>query len=139
MKTMNTLALTLGMLLAASTFVLAADKPAGPSHTGKSGMSGTSQQGAEKSEYRTQDRMGARAGEGMTATVQEVNQSDRTVTLRMQGGETVELQVPQGTLSNLQTGDSVEVSIRKSERGTSGTGDRQKSQPDASGTMPKSR
>src|SRR5262245_27663750 len=49
------------------------------------------------------------------AIVTTVNPQQRTVTLRMQGGETVELKVSEPLLTELQTGDSVQVSISKSE------------------------
>jgi hypothetical protein len=49
------------------------------------------------------------------ATVKDVNAQQQTVKLRMQGGETVELKVSEPLLLELQEGDSVQVSIRKSE------------------------
>lgn len=49
----------------------------------------------------------------ISATVSEVNQQQRTVKLRMQNGETAQFQVPQQLLSQLNQGDSVQVSIRK--------------------------
>jgi hypothetical protein len=55
------------------------------------------------------------------AIVTTVNPQQQTVTLRMQGGETVELKVSEPLLTELQTGDSVQVSISKSE-GLSGMG-----------------
>jgi len=128
MKSMKTLSLTLGMLLAASTFVLAAGKT-GATSTGQSSSSGTSQ-------YKTQHSGQSAMGQGISATVQEVDQQDRKVTLRTQDGESVELQVPQQMLTTLQEGDSVEISIRKSQSGQSGMG----TQPGQSGrtTQPKS-
>jgi Cu/Ag efflux protein CusF len=112
MKSMQTLSLTLGMLLAASTFVLAGGKT-GATSTGQSSTSGTSQ-------YKTQQSGQSAIGQGIAATVQEVDQQDRKVTLRTQEGESVELQVPQQMLTTLQEGDSVEISIRKSQYGQSG-------------------
>ena len=114
MKSMKTLTLTLGMLLAASTFVLAGGKT-GATSTGQSSTSGTSH-------YKTQQSGQRATGQGISATVQEVDQQDRKVTLRTQDGESVELQVPQQMLTNLQEGDSVEISIRKSQYGQSGMG-----------------
>jgi hypothetical protein len=66
------------------------------------------------------------------ATVSEVDRQQKTVTLRMQGGETVELKMPEQSLMNLNQGDSVQVSIRKAE-GQSGPSGMQPSQP-SSGT-----
>jgi len=114
MKSMKTLTLTLGMLLAASTFVLAAGKT-GATCTEESGTSGTSQHKMQQSGQRA-------TGQGISATVQEIDQQDRKVTLRTQDGESVELQVTQQMLTNLQEGDSVEISIHKSQYGQSGMG-----------------
>jgi hypothetical protein len=47
------------------------------------------------------------------ATVADVNHQKHTVKLQMQGGETVELKVPEQSLSSLSKGDSVQVSIHK--------------------------
>jgi len=47
------------------------------------------------------------------ATVADVNHQKNTVKLQMQGGETVELKVPEQSLSSLSKGDSVQVSIHK--------------------------
>lgn len=49
----------------------------------------------------------------INATVADVNHQQRTLKLRMQGGETVEFKIPEASLSNLNKGDSVQVSIRK--------------------------
>jgi hypothetical protein len=72
--------------------------------------------------------------DSITATVSDVDQQQRTVKLRMQNGESVELQVPQQLLSELNKGDSVQVSIRKADSSSSGSS-RQPAQPGAgSGT-----
>jgi hypothetical protein len=47
------------------------------------------------------------------ATVADVNHQKHTVKLKMQGGETVELKVPEQSLATLSKGDSVQVSIHK--------------------------
>jgi hypothetical protein len=81
------------------------------------------------------------ANDTISATVAEIDQQQKTVTLRMQNGESVELQVPQQLLADLNEGDSVQVSIRKAS-GASGMGgsSRQPAQPGAgSGTMPRPR
>jgi len=49
------------------------------------------------------------------ATVADVNHQHNTLKLKMQGGETVEFKVPEASLTNLNKGDSVQVSIRKAE------------------------
>ena len=51
----------------------------------------------------------------VNATVADVNHQQNTVKLKMQGGETVEFKVPEASLSNLNKGDSVQVSIHKAE------------------------
>lgn len=54
-------------------------------------------------------------GQSMSATVDEVDQQEGMITLRTSNGKTVELQVPDAMLSDLQSGDRVEVSIRKAD------------------------
>ena len=109
MKSKKILALICGMLLAASTFALAAGKSAGQSST-----SGTSQYGMQTGQ--------SMSGQNISATVQEVDQQDNKITLEFQGGNSVELQAPQQMLRDLQQGDSVNVSIQKSKHGQSGMG-----------------
>jgi hypothetical protein len=46
-----------------------------------------------------------------------VNHQKHTVKLHMQGGETVELKVPDQSLASLSKGDSVQVSIHKAALG----------------------
>jgi hypothetical protein len=66
------------------------------------------------------------------ATVADVDQKESTVKLRMQNGESVELQVPQQVLSELNKGDSVQVSIRKADKPSGmGGSSREPSQPGA--------
>jgi hypothetical protein len=67
------------------------------------------------------------------ATVTDVNPQQQTVTLRVQGGGTVELKVSEPLLTHLREGDSVRVSISKSE-GLSGMGS-----PSGAGTRSQSR
>jgi len=80
----------------------------GPGSTTGSQM-GTGTTGTSSSQ------MGAMGMDTLNATVTDVNHQHNTVKLRMQGGETVELKVPETSLSNLNKGDSVQVSIRKAE------------------------
>jgi hypothetical protein len=60
--------------------------------------------------------------DAISATVAEVDRQQSTVTLLMQGGEMVEFKVPQTMASGLQTGDSVQVTIRKSDAQKPGMG-----------------
>jgi len=74
--------------------------------------------GAGPSTPSTQERMGTGtmgAQDAINATVADVNHQQNTVKLKMQGGETVEFKVPEASLTNLNKGDSVRVSIRKAE------------------------
>jgi len=55
------------------------------------------------------------AQDSIHATVADVNHQHNTLKLKMQNGETVEFKVPEASLTNLNKGDSVQVSIRKAE------------------------
>jgi hypothetical protein len=58
------------------------------------------------------------------------------ITLRPDQGESIELTVPEAMLSDLQAGDSVEVSIRKADKGShspSGQSGPMQQQPGQSG------
>jgi hypothetical protein len=59
-------------------------------------------------------------GQSMSATVTEVDQQQGMIKLRSSNGKTVELEVPEAMLSDLQSGDRVEVSIRKANEGMGG-------------------
>jgi hypothetical protein len=50
--------------------------------------------------------------------VEDIDRQQRVITLRPDTGESIELSVPETILSDLQTGDSVEVSIRKVAKGS---------------------
>jgi hypothetical protein len=83
--------------------------------------------------------MGMQDEKAISATVSEVDQQDKRLSLRLEDGETVDLQVSDTLLSTLQEGDSVEVSIRKSYTAQQpGMGDTQPSQQ-GSGSMTKPR
>jgi Cu/Ag efflux protein CusF len=104
----STLALVLAF--AVSPLALAADRMQSNSgqstqQTGQSTM-GTSSQHDQ--------------GQSMSATVTEVDQQQGMITLRSSNGKTVELEVPEAMLSDLQSGDRVEVSIRKATHGMDG-------------------
>lgn len=70
------------------------------------------------------------AQDAIHATVDDVNHQKHTIKLRMQGGETVELKVPEQSLTSLSKGDSVQVSIHKAE-GQSGMPSTQQSRPNS--------
>jgi hypothetical protein len=70
--------------------------------------------GTQQSPSVTSPRMGTMdMEEAIPATVAAVDKQKNTVKLKMQGGETVELKVPERMLSDLSQGDSVQVSIQK--------------------------
>jgi hypothetical protein len=56
------------------------------------------------------------------ATVADVNKQRKTVKLRTQDGDSVELKVSDRLLTTLNEGDSVQVSIHKAEGKMGGTG-----------------
>jgi hypothetical protein len=71
------------------------------------------------------------AQDAIPATVTDVNPQKHTVKLHMQGGETVELKVPEQSLASLSKGNSVQVSIHKA-AGQSTMPRMQQSQPEPS-------
>lgn len=95
----------MAVVFAAASFVLAQQTPSGTQERMGTGTTSTpsSQMGT----------MGAK--DTIHATVADVNHQQNTLKLKMQGGETVEFKVPEASLSNLNKGDSVQVSIRKAE------------------------
>ena len=119
----KTIVFALAVLLAVVPFALAqgttgqsSDRPYGTQQPGMSSP-GTGP---------TSGTMSSQSGMGgmqhvIPATVAEVDQKDNTVKLRMQDGETVELKVPQTLISDLNKGDSVQVTIRKADKGMGGT------------------
>jgi len=77
---------------------------------------GTQEQHRSTSSTTTQSSQMSTTGQDiLNATVADVNHQHQTVKLKMQGGETVEFKVPEASLTNLNKGDSVQVSIRKAE------------------------
>jgi sporulation protein YlmC with PRC-barrel domain/Cu/Ag efflux protein CusF len=81
----------------------------------KSQMAQESQSGQSAS-MPSQSQMQARSSqqqEAVTATVQNVDQSSQKLELQTAEGNSIELQAPEELISELQTGDSVEVVIRK--------------------------
>lgn len=135
-KLSSAIVVAMAVVLTAAPFVVAQTSGSGsttggtmsPGATGSTGTTGTSS-----------SQMGTMGMDTVNATVADVNHQQNTVKLRMQGGETVEFKVPQASLSNLNKGDSVQVSIRKAEgqSGTTGAGTQQsrpESSPSGSGT-----
>jgi len=76
------------------------------------------------------------AQDAIPATVTEVNHQKHTVKLHMQGGEMVELKVPEQSLASLSKGDSVQVSIHKAALGQSNMPSTQPSRPESGSRTP---
>ena len=76
------------------------------------------------------------AQDAIPATVTEVNHQKHTVKLHMQGGETVELKVPEQSLTSLSKGDSVQVSIHKAALGQPNMPSTQQSRPESGSKTP---
>ena len=109
-RTLSTaIVFAMAVVFAAAPFVFAQASGTG-STTG-----GTMSPGATGTTGASSTQMGTMGMETVNATVTDVNHQHNTLKLRMQGGETVEFKVPQTSLSNLNKGDSVQVSIRKAE------------------------
>jgi hypothetical protein len=109
-KFVKTSTLALALAFAVSPLALAADRmQTNPSQstqqTGQSSMGASSQHDQ---------------GQSKSFTVTEVDQQQGMLKLRSSNGKTVELEVPEEMLSDLQSGDRVEVSIRKATQGMGG-------------------
>ena len=132
-KLSSAIVFAMAVVFTAAPFVVAQTSGSG-STTG-----GTMSPGATGSTGTSSSQMGTMGMDTVNATVADVNHQQNTLKLQMQGGETVEFKVPQASLSNLNKGDSVQVSIRKAEgqSGTTGAGTQQsrpESSPSGSGT-----
>jgi len=103
--------------------------------TGKDSMGSSMRQG-QSSQMGT---MGMQSEQAISATVEDIDMQQRMITLRPAKGESIEMTVPEAMLSDLQAGDSVEVSIRKADKGSesqsgqSGSMQQQPGQSDNSG------
>ena len=117
-KFTKTIVFTLAVLLAVVPFALA-QGTTGQTSPG-SQRPGMSTPGTTSGTSSSQSGMSGMQ-HAISATVAELDQKDNTVTLRMQDGEEVELKVPQTLASDLNKGDSVQVTIRKADKGMGGT------------------
>jgi hypothetical protein len=144
-KLSKTIMSTLAIVLTAAPLVLAQQSGSGSSGMGsgatgstsdRPGMSGSGTTGSSTTGTQSPSMGTMGAQHAIHATVDDVNHQQHTVKLRMQDGKTVELKVPEQSLTSLSKGDSVQVSINKTS-GHSGmsSGTQQQSRPDAgSGT-----
>ena len=132
-KLSKTIMFALAVVLVAAPLVLAqqSDRPGssssgmGPGTTGSYGDKPGTSTGTQSPSMGT---MGAQ--NAIPATVTDVNHQKHTVKLHMQSGETVELKVPEQSLTSLSKGDSVQVSINKA-AGHSDMPGTQKSRPES--------
>src|SRR5262245_44523976 len=124
-KLSKTIVFAIAVIVVAAPFVLAQTSGAGSTGAGSmpSGQTGPGTTSTPSSRMDTgtsspsssqMGTMGAR--DAINATVADVNHQHNTLKLKMQGGETVEFKVPEASLTNLNKGDSVQVSIHKAER-----------------------
>ena len=106
-KLSKTIVFAIAVIVAAAPFVLAQTYGGGSTPGGQMGPGTTSAPSSQMGTMSTRDTI--------NATVADVNHQHNTIKLKMQGGETVEFKVPEQSLTNLNKGDSVQVSIHKAE------------------------
>jgi hypothetical protein len=121
-KLSKTIMSALAAVLVTTPLVLAQQSGSGSSGMGsgttgstsdRPGMSGAGTTGSSTTGTQSSS-MGTMSGrQAIHATVDDVNHQQQTVKLRMQDGKTVELKVPEQSLTSLSKGDSVQVSINK--------------------------
>ena len=140
-KLSKTIMVALAVVLVAAPMVLAqqSNRPAQQSDrpgSSSSGMGpGTTSERPSTSTGTQSPSMGTMgAQDTIPATVTEVNHQNHTVKLHMQGGETVELKVPEQSLASLSKGDSVQVSIHKAPLGQPSRPSTQQSRPESGTT-----
>jgi hypothetical protein len=121
-KLSKTIVFAIAVIVAAAPFVLAQTYGGGSTPSGQMGPGTTSTPstpssqmgpGATSTPSSPMGTMSTR--DTIRATVADVNHQHNTIKLKMQGGETVEFKVPEQSLTNLNKGDSVQVSIHKAE------------------------
>src|SRR5688572_21418333 len=101
--------MAMSIMFATAPFALAGNKATSAS----SGQDQHYQTSQGHSATSSSSAMDMQHHQAISATVEEVNQQENRVSLRLDDGNTVEMQVPAAMVSDLQQGDSVEVSIRK--------------------------
>jgi len=109
-KLSKTIVFAIAVIVAAAPFVLAQTYGGGSTPGGQMGPGTTSTPSTPSSQMGTMNTR-----DTINATVADVNHQHNTIKLKMQGGETVEFKVPEQSLTNLNKGDSVQVSIHKAE------------------------
>jgi Cu/Ag efflux protein CusF len=108
--------LALAGFLMVAPISMAAGTPGGSAgSTSSPGAGSTTGQSGTQMQQPGTGSMGQHAGKSFQATVEDIDQDARTVELRPEGGDTVELKVPnKEILSGLKKGDRVQVSIQQS-------------------------
>jgi hypothetical protein len=135
-KLSKTIMFALAVVLVAAPLVLAqqSDRPGSSSSGMGPGTTGSTSERPSTSTGTQSPSMGTMGvQDAIPATVTEVNHQKHTVKLHMQGGETVELKVPEQSLTSLSKGDSVQVSINKA-AGQSSMPSTQQSRPESGTT-----
>jgi len=135
-KLSKTIVFAFAVIVVAAPFVLA--QTSGGSSSSGQMAPGTTSTPSTSTSPSTSSQMGTMSTrDTLNATVADVNHQRNTLKLKMQDGETVEFKVPQASLTNLNKGDSVQVSIRKAEASSSmGTQPAQPARPES--TRPES-
>src|SRR5215468_999064 len=118
-KLSKTIVFAIAVIVVAAPFVLAQTSGGSSSSGTSSGQMapGTTSPPSTSKSPSTSSQMGTMSTrDTLNATVADVNHQRNTLKLKMQDGETVEFKVPEASLTNLNKGDSVSVSIHKAER-----------------------
>ena len=115
--------LALAGFLMVAPVSMAAGTPGGSAgSTSSPGAGSTTGQSGTQMHQPGTGTMGQHAGKTFQATVEDIDQDSRTVELRPDGGDKVELKVPnKDILSGLKKGDRVQVSIQQSAEMQGGT------------------
>ena len=131
-KLSKTIMFALAVVLVAAPLVFAqADRPGSSSSGMGAGSTESTGERPSTSTGMQSPSMGTMGAQNaIPATVTDVNHQKHTVKLHMQSGETVELKVPEQSLTSLSKGDSVQVSINKA-AGHSDMPGTQKSRPES--------
>lgn len=130
-KLSKTIMFALAVVLVTAPLVLAQQPGSSPSRMGPGTTGPTSERPSTSTGTQSPSMGTMGAQDAIPATVAEVNHQKHTVKLHMQGGETVELKVPEQSLASLSKGDSVQVSIHKAALGQSSKPSTQQSRPES--------
>ena len=133
-KLCKTIMLALAVVLVTAPLVLAQQSNRPGSSSSGMGPGTTSERPSSSTGTQSPSMGTTGAQDAIPATVAEVNHQKHTVKLHMQGGETVELKVPDQSLAALSQGDSVQVSIHKAPLGQSNMPSTQPSRPQSGTT-----